>query len=168
MPLVGSSYSPPTGCTADELVDDVISEATAWGGAVEQMTVLTSPLNANDLTMSVETTTGFAAGLVEIGNELVYIKSVVDASTLSILQRGYRSTASTAHAAGSLVVRAPRFPRAMMLKLLNKTVGGLWPALYVVKTDRSNLVLSVDDWYPLPEDVEMILDVQVKDALDRY
>lgn len=154
--------------TADELIDDIIGEATAWTGAVEHMTVLTAPAGASDTTLTVESSDGFAAGLIEVERELMYVRGVGDSVTLSVLRRGFRSTAAVAHSTGTFVVRAPRYSRAQVLNLLNRTIAGLYPALFAVRTDRTNTVLPISNWMPLPADAEFVLDIQIKDVLGRY
>ena len=62
--------------TFDVIVEDVLSEASSYIRNQESITVLTQAADSDDLTFIVDDATQVSKGLVEIGDELVYVKSV--------------------------------------------------------------------------------------------
>lgn len=114
--------------TFTQMVDHTISEMVSYVRNQEAITVATQPLDASQLTVMLDDASQVSRGIVEIGDELVYVKSVNKASgTADIMPggRGYRGTTASEHAANTLVRNNPLFPREMVKRALNETIKGI-------------------------------------------
>jgi len=114
--------------TFAQLVDDTISEVSSYVRNQEAITVITQSVDADDLTLTLDDAAQVSKGLVEVGDEMVYLKSVnKNAGTASVLPggRGWKGSTATSHAALTLVRNNPLFPRFMVKRALNDTIKGI-------------------------------------------
>ena len=143
--------------TVDDLVDEVIS--TMVGSATGNMAVLTSPVTATDLTLSLDSVSQISRCIVEIDQELILVSSVDSgANTASVFAkgRGYRGTTADSHVAGSIVNIAPAISRAAVIREINNEILGLYPDLVALSIEGS---VATAGWVPIPEDAVDVLDV---------
>jgi len=66
--------------------------------------------------------------LAEIGDELIYVKSVnTTAGTITVIPggRGWRGTTATSHGVNTVLRNNPTFPRAQIRRALNDTIRGI-------------------------------------------
>lgn len=151
--------------TLAQMADTVLAEVSSYVRSQDSITVLTQPCDADDLTLTVDDATALSKGLIEIGDELVYAKTIVkNSGVIQVLPgtRGYRGTTAAAHAAGELIRNNPTFPRAQVIRAINDTIKGI--DLMVL----SNHTLTFDGStyaYELPAGVNDITGVSY-DALD--
>lgn len=99
--------------TFAQLVDDTISEVSSYVRNQEAVTVLTQAVDSDDVTLTVDDTSQVSKGLVEVGDELVYVKSVNRAAgTATVLPggRGWKGSTAAAHGINDLVRNNPLFP----------------------------------------------------------
>lgn len=102
---------------------------------------------------------GFSPGIVEIGDELVYVQAIDrDTGVFSGCLRGWRGTTAVAWPAGTLVRNNPRLPRMSVKRALNDTIESLYPRVYVVKTTEFTYQGSRLT-YDLPADCREVSDV---------
>lgn len=148
--------------TRSELITRISSALHSYSGLHEPVTYLTSTLTDSGLLAVVSSQDSAKRGLVEIGDELIYVESV-DSTGLVIppFGRGYRDSTAAEHAIGEAVVMDPSFPRFEIGRNLDQVVGGLFPGLYQVKETTLSSA-TVDRSYDLPTDVENILRVETK------
>jgi hypothetical protein len=149
--------------TFAELVDETMGMFGRFTGVVEQSCALQNSIDASETTLLLTDHTMIGRGLYEVDEELVLAQQGDSLSGTLVLVpfgRGQQGTAKVAHAAGARVTRAPRLPRARVKSTLNEVLAGLYPDLYAVKTDGSNRANLTQWGYPLPLDVEEVLDVQ--------
>lgn len=110
--------------------------------------------------VTVDSTDDLSTGLAEIGDELVYIKSIDSATQFTVAPdgRGYRGTTAATHAVGARVTMSPVLPRALVKRKINETITGVYPTLY--GTASTTLTYDpVKTTYELPADVEDVIQV---------
>lgn len=114
--------------TFSEIIEDVLSEISSYVRSQESITVLTQAATDSDTTLTVDEASSISRGIVEVGNELVYVKSVnKTAGTASVLPggRGWRGTTASAHPIHTLVRNNPTFPRDQVKRAINDTIRGI-------------------------------------------
>jgi len=116
-----------------ELIEQTLGEINTYVRNQESVTVITSLATAGDLTMSVDDTTALSRGIVEIEDELIYIKKVFPTtgtvqalgSTANPIGRGWRGTSAAQHVSGSIVRNNPTFPRTQVKRAILETIKGM-------------------------------------------
>jgi hypothetical protein len=141
-----------------ELVDQVLLNLE--GDALDQgeQTFLTNDIDSGNTVISVDDASLISQGLVEIDDELIWVKSVDmqnNALNLSTLGRGYRSTSATSHSTGAVVRNNPRYSRYRVKQTINTAIRNVYPDLYAIKTYEFPYV-AARLAYPLPADVDQI------------
>lgn len=114
--------------TFAEIVEDVLAEISSYVRSQESITVLTQAVSDSDTTMTVDEASSVSRGIVEVGDEIVYVKSVnKNSGTFDVLPgaRGYRGTTATSHAINTLVRNNPTFPRDQVKRAINDTIRGI-------------------------------------------
>lgn len=119
--------------TLNQLVEQTIAEVGSYVKNQESVTVITSSMDADDLTVAIDDATSLSKGIVEIDEELIYVKkSIKDSGTIQILGtagnpvgRGWRATTATSHVAGSVVRNNPLFPRTQVKRAILETIKGM-------------------------------------------
>lgn len=120
--------------TLAQMVDDVLSDMAAYVRTQDAITVLNTAIDADDLTLAVDDATSITRGVAEIGDELVYVKSVSPTSGAVVLlpgTRGYQGTTAASHSQHEVVRSAPTFPRSKVIRNINDTIKAI--DLYQVK-----------------------------------
>ncbi len=114
--------------TFAEIVEDTLAEVSSYVKNQEAITVLTQTATDSDTTLTVDDANSLSRGIVEIGNELVYVKSVnATAGTVTILPggRGWRGTTAAAHGLNTILRNNPTFPRDQIRRAINDTIRGI-------------------------------------------
>lgn len=154
----------PSNTTFASLVEEIIGGLQAHTFAPDQMTVLTDDVTATDTRMRVEDIAEVSKGVIEIGNELVYVRAIDDAAgelQTNLAWRGFRGTQAEAHTAGEVVTFAPAFPRSVVRREINNVLRSIYPLVFGVKS----LEVTGGNNSPhvmLPADAVRIVDVRVK------
>ena len=119
--------------TLSELVEQTIAEVGSYIKNQDSITVITSAIDADDLTIAVDDVKSLSKGVVEIDEELLYVKkAITDSGTIEIIGtsgnpsgRGWRSTTATSHVSGAIVRNNPLFPRAQVKRAILETIKGM-------------------------------------------
>jgi hypothetical protein len=119
--------------TLNQLTEQTIGEIGSYVKNQESVTIITNAIDGDDLTLTVDDATAASKGIIEIDEELMYVKKSVAASgTLQILGtasvasgRGWRGTTATSHIAGSIVRNNPIFPKSQVKRALLETIKGM-------------------------------------------
>jgi hypothetical protein len=119
--------------TLNQLTEQTIGEIGSYVKNQESVTIITNAIDNDDLTFTVDDATAASKGIIEIDDELIYVKkSVATSGTLQILGtstiasgRGWRGTTATSHVAGSIVRNNPTFPRSQVKRALLETIKGM-------------------------------------------
>lgn len=110
------------------MVEDTLAEVSSYVRNQESITVLTQQIDSDDLTLTLDDASQVSRGIVEIGNELVFIKSVnKQAGTATILPggRGWKGSTATSHAVNTIVRNNPLYPKMMVQRALNDTIKSI-------------------------------------------
>lgn len=127
----------------------------------DQSTHLTQPATDSDTTLTVANTQAVSRGLVEIGDELIWVDDVDKvATTLTVppYGRGFRGSTAAAHASGTRVISAPLFPRSLVKQAINESITAVFPDLWAVGS-TTIAYTAAKTTYPLPAGVKEILSV---------
>lgn len=119
--------------TLNQLTEQTIGEINSYVKNQESVTVTTNTTTAGDVTISVDDASSLSRGIVEIDDELLYVKkSITSSGTIQILGtsgnpvgRGWRSTTATSHVSGSIVRNNPIFPRSQVKRAILETIKGM-------------------------------------------
>ena len=119
--------------TLNQLTEQTLGEVSGYVKNQESVTITTNTTTAGDLSITVDDATALSKGIVEIDDELLYVKKSVSASgTIQILGtsanpsgRGWRSTTATSHVSGSVVKNNPMFPRTQVKRAILETIKGM-------------------------------------------
>lgn len=118
----------------------------------DQSTYLTQSATDSDTTLKVADTTAMSRGMVEIGDELLFVDAV-DSVSLNMqippYGRGFRGTTAAAHASGTRVISAPMFPRQLVKQSINEAIRSIYPELFGVGTTTLTYTSAVNT-YALP------------------
>jgi hypothetical protein len=142
--------------TLNQLVEQTIAEIGSYVKNQESVTVITSSIDNNDVTIAVDDASSLSKGIVEIDEELIYVKkSVKDSGTIQVLGtgatvagRGWRGTAATSHAVGSIVRNNPLFPRTQVKRAILETIKGM---NFPVVTNETFQFNGADYSYIMPD-----------------
>lgn len=120
--------------TMSDLVEDVLLRMEGYTQDQNIYATLTSgELNASDTTFT--TSPAVSPGLIEIGDELIYVGAVNSGTgVVSSCIRGFRRTPALDHASGALVVDTPRLPRTQVKRSLNETILSLGQRIGALRT----------------------------------
>lgn len=131
------------------------------------MSYLVQPMSATDTQFFVDpgTATSLSRGLVQIGDEMVLVKSIDQPTgTVSILAglngRGADGTTATSHAVDDIATSDPRFPQQRIKEAVNDAINGVYPDLWVFG-EYEFPYLAARYEYPLPVDADDVYKVVV-------
>lgn len=150
--------------TLNELTEQTIGEVSAYVKNQESVTFITSQATSGDVTMVVDDASALSRGIVEIDDELIYLKKVIPTSgsiqvlgtTGNPIGRGWRATTATSHVSGSVVRNNPIFPRTQVKRAINETIKGMnFPCInnYTFTFDGSDYA------YVMPDGIEDIVGI---------
>jgi len=147
--------------TLNQLVEQTIAEVGSYVKNQESVTVITSSMDSDDLTVAIDDASSLSKGIVEIDEELIYVKkSIKDSGTIQILGvagnpvgRGWRGTTATSHVAGSVVRNNPLFPKTQVKRAILETIKGMSFPVIANHTFQFN---GSDYSYVMPDALEDI------------
>ena len=99
----------------------------------DEATYLSSTLSATGLTGTVADSTALSRGIIEIGDEIIWVDDIdSSASTFTVppYGRGFRGTTAAAYPIGTRVTSSPMFPRQMVSDAINDAIRAVYPDLY--------------------------------------
>jgi len=144
--------------TLEQLTDKVISLLAGFTRDQDEQTWLSSGVSESATTMTVEDPKLISRGLVEIGDELIWVARVdnnTGAVTIAPNGRGYHSTTPAAHEENAFVRNNPRYPRAEVKSAINDAVEGVYPDLWASGVTEFPAV-AARLTYELPADVDHV------------
>lgn len=121
--------------TFGELADQTLLQLYGYTTLQDQSTYLTTGVASGATTFDVGDPSAVSRGVVEIGDELIWVDTVDgQQSTFTVppYGRGFRGTIAVAHAQGSRVTSSPMFPRSAVKRALNESVRAVFPDLFAV------------------------------------
>ena len=129
--------------TVGDLVDRIFREYLEPADAVESYSYLTGAISSTgqttfnyeeDMFSSEEEDALGAGAIVEIGQELMFSKSLNVVTNEVTVQRGARGTTATTHDAGSIVKITPAFSRKNVYDAVSDQIKNLYPTLFATET----------------------------------
>ena len=144
-----------------DLVDETLIALSGYTQRQDQSTYLTAAMTDTQLTMTVSDAAVLSKGLVEVGDELMWVESfdrATNIATIAPYGRGFRSTQKSPHSVGDRVTISPSFPKDVIRKQLNNAVTGVFPDLFGVFYTTFSFVSS-QNTYELPSEADEILQV---------
>jgi hypothetical protein len=168
MPII---YTPTGTTTFGNIIEDLISDFQGYTVASDQVTSLSVPIGTTDTTFVVDDGTVLSTGTLQIGDEMMWVKSVdTSSSTVTLLPqgRGWGGTTAVAHNVGDTVTISPAYPRARIKSAINASIQTTFPMLFGVQSTEFTLLDVIHLAWGIPADVEFILDVRWKDPLGNW
>lgn len=142
--------------TAGDMVTEVVQQMHGFGQTYDRTTVLSNAIGPSDMTFQVDfvqsTSGGIVAGIVEIDSEQIMVASIdqtTNTCTIANNGRGMNGTTPAAHAQFSKVTTKPKFPRFIVLQMMNEVIGSLFPDLFGI-TYYSTTVVYPQYTYTVP------------------
>ena len=138
--------------TFSQMVDQTLMHLHGYTTIQDVATSLSADLSASATTLSISDTTAISRGVIEIGDELLWVDSVntnTGAITIAPYGRGYRGTEAIAHSTGDRVVSSPLFPRKIVSDSINDAIRSVYPELFAVGETTINYQPSINT-YSLP------------------
>jgi hypothetical protein len=119
--------------TLNQLTEQTLGEVSGYVKNQESVTIITNSVDNDDLTLTVDDASTLSKGIIEIDDELIYVKkSVIASGTVQVLGtagnptgRGWRGTTATSHVSGSVVKNNPLFPRNQVKRAILETIKGM-------------------------------------------
>lgn len=119
--------------TLNQLTEQTLGEISGYVKNQESVTIATNSVAVGDITITVDDASALSKGIIEIDDELIYVKkSIVASGTIQVLGtsanptgRGWRSTTATSHVSGSVVKNNPMFPRSQVKRAILETIKGM-------------------------------------------
>lgn len=147
--------------TLNNLIDEVQMRLSGYTNRQDRVTYITDDVAYDALSIPVNSTENIGRGIVEIGNELMWVDAVDRSGgtlTIAPFGRGYLGTTASNHTANSKLTVAPTYPRHAIKNAINDSIVGVFPDIYgssVYTFDYVPAVLT----YALPNDVEDVFAV---------
>lgn len=160
----------PTAATSDLVVDDgslesLVDEVIDLLGGLEvpAFTTLTGSITDSATSFTLGDASAMSRGVIEIDHELMLVGSTDQATgQVTVVARGYRGTAKSPHAAGSVVSISPPLPRATVIREINNELREIYPQIVAVSTISATLS---GGWVTLPAGTSYVLDVLTSDGV---
>lgn len=150
--------------TFGQLIDKVAFNIQSGAAAQETATWINQAagITSSETTFIVNETNQMGRGLIEIGDELIYVDKVDNLTktvTVAPWGRGFRGTTAASAANNAKVVIAPMYPRALIKQSINDTIQASYPELFGVGTHTFSFNSAVTT-YSMPATAEYVLDVK--------
>lgn len=147
--------------TFSQLVEDVRNHLLAYLQLEEQFVTLTGAIDSAMVTLNVDSAANCQEGEIEIGDELILIKSVDrTTNTLTARARGWSATTAASHGVGDIGRIQPIMPRNQIKRYLNASITGVFPDLWRKPTPYTFQYTGGKAMYGLPADTGEVLTVK--------
>lgn len=147
--------------TYAELINEITLNLSGYALRQERMTYLTQDLTAEGTTIHLRDVGSIGKGIIEIGDELLWIDSYdrnSNTATIAPFGRGYNGTTAVAHSANEKVTVAPTFPRIAVKRAINEAIQATYPRLFALGNYEFTYN-PVQNTYEIPAEVQTIQNV---------
>lgn len=147
--------------TYADLINEITLNLSGYALRQERMTYLTQDLTADGLTIHLRDVSSIGKGVIEIGDELLWIDSYdrnSNTATIAPFGRGYNGTTAAAHSMNSKVTVAPTFPRIAVKRAINEAIQATYPRLFALGNYEFTYN-TVQNTYPIPAEVQTIQNI---------
>jgi len=159
------------GTTFADVLEEVLSNLQGYTAASDQVTSVTADISLTDTTITVDDATTLGRGIIEVGQELMWVQTKSDTGNTATLLpkgRGWKGTIVTTHAAGDTVVVSPSVPRSAVAREVNNHIRALFPDVYAVATTEFVYGSVIQTGWAVPAEAVAILDVRWKNYLNNW
>lgn len=153
--------------TYADLIEECLSYLTSFGATRDKVTTLTGPIGTGDVNLLVDDARQVDRGLIEIDDELLYVKlSDVSSGIVTVHPwgRGQRGTLAASHSAGTMITNNPFVPRSVVKREIREVIDKLYPDLFAVAVDETQRTAPTQVTYPLPAVAQSIISVQYENV----
>lgn len=123
--------------TYADIVNEVIINLQGYTMQQDRATSLSAAVTTTTTTtINVSSTTDIGKGIVEIGEELMWVESfdrVANTLTISPWGRGYLGTTASTAATNAKVTISPTFPKHVIKRAVNDTLRAMGASMFAVK-----------------------------------
>jgi len=151
--------------TLSSMTSEVSRKLAGYTLRQDRQTYLTADVSTTDLTITVKSATNISNGVIEIGNELIYVESYdrnTGVLTIPPYGRGYDGTQVSNHAENSKVIISPTFPSLDIKNAINETILSVFPGVYATGSHTFTFS-AARTTYPLPNEVENVIAVSYEE-----
>lgn len=129
--------------TLEQMIDEVTINLSGYTLQQDRTTHLTSPVttttspSSDPTILSLASTESIGKGVIEIGEELLWIDSfdrVGKTATIAPYGRGYMGTTASTHIVDKKVTISPTFPRHSIKRAINDTISSFGASIMAVKS----------------------------------
>ncbi len=129
--------------TLNEMIDEVVLNLSGYTFQQDRSTYLRTAVTtttssvSSPLILSLGSTENVGKGIVEIGEELMWVDSfdrLANTATVAPYGRGYLGSTAATHSAESKVTISPTFPRSSIKRAINDTIRSLASGIFAVKS----------------------------------
>jgi hypothetical protein len=129
--------------TLNEMIDEVVLNLSGYTFQQDRSTYLRTAVTtttssvSSPLILSLGSTENVGKGIVEIGEELMWVDSfdrLANTATVAPYGRAYLGSTAATHTAESKVTISPTFPRSSIKRAINDTVRSLGSSIFAVKS----------------------------------
>lgn len=117
------------------VVDEVIDTWRSYVREQNPVTATSGTFDADDLSFTVDDASRVTVGLIQVGDEMVQVRSVdrtTSTVTLEAWGRGQMASTAVSHSIGSKVTSAPTVPRVRVRDALSDVMQEVFPGLFAV------------------------------------
>jgi hypothetical protein len=157
--------------TFGDLIEEIVGNLQGYTAAPDQVTSASADIGATDLLIPVDDASVSGRGMIEIGNELMWVQSVnTITNTFTVLPRGrgWKGSTAQAHAHGDTVVVSPAVPRFSVSREINNLIISLYPDIYAMQTLEFTYNNILKRGWALPATALAVLDVRWKNFLGNW
>jgi len=120
-----------------DIVNEVLINLQGYTMQQDRATSLSSAITTTTTTtINVSSTADIGKGIIEIGEELIWIENfdrVANTLTVSPWGRGYLGTTAATSATSSKVTISPTFPKSVVKRAINDTIRAMSTSIFAVK-----------------------------------
>lgn len=123
--------------TYSDLVNEILINLAGYTMQQDRATSLSSAITTTTTTtISVSSTADIGKGIIEIGEELMWVDNfdrVGNTLTVAPWGRGYLGTTASTAATSSKVTISPTFPKHVIKRAINDTINAMGASMFAVK-----------------------------------
>lgn len=158
--------------TLEQMIDEVTINLAGYTLQQDRTTHLTTPVtvltspSASPTILSLASTESIGKGVIEIGEELLWIDSfdrVGKTATIAPYGRGYLGTTAATHSTDAKVTISPTFPRYVVKRAINDTINAMGSGIYSLKSTTFSWNSAVNTYAFNNLNIKNVLSITWKD-----
>lgn len=153
------------------IVEELLSDVRGFTAASDVVTSLAADMTSSDTTGQVADLSVVSTGVIEVGDELMWVRAIDSQSgTFTLLPkgRGWSGTTAAAHLKDDTVTISPAFPRSRLKTAVNDAIQELWPVIFPLTTTEFTWNNTIKVGWEVPAEAEQIMAVRYRDYLGNW